>query len=260
MTKVSEIKFPRTRIATFDIGAMSRKRHTVAALIELDVTDARQNIRKVRQQGVQISFTAWLMKAIAEAIKAYPEVAAYLKGRRKILVFDDVNFSIVVEKEIRGKKVPIPLVIKGTNKKSAAAITEEIKAAKSKPMSDKEIVLHKKSKRLEKLYYFLPGFLRRLVWRFMLNHPKLAYKQMGNVVLTSIGMMGKINGWFIQTSIHPISFGISTITKKPRVIRNEILSREVLNMTVLMDHDVVDGAPMARFISHLSKIVEKGEV
>ncbi|MFP4547939.1 MAG: 2-oxo acid dehydrogenase subunit E2 [Fidelibacterota bacterium] len=260
MTKVSEIKFPRTRIATFDVGAISRKRHSVAALIEVDVTEARKNIRKARQEGAPISFTAWLMKTIATAIKAYPEVAAILKGKRKLLIFEDVNVSIVVEKEIKGKAVPIPLVIRETDKKSAADITGEIKAAKNKEMSDKDMVLHKKSKRLEKLYYFLPGFLRRLVWRFILNHPKLAYKQMGNVVLTSIGMMGNINGWFIQTSVHPISFGISTITKKPRVVKDEIVPREVLNMTVLMDHDVVDGGPMARFISYLSKIVEKGEV
>ena len=260
MTKVSEIKFPRSRIATFDIGAISRKRHSVAAVIEVDVTDARKNIRKARQDGAPISFTAWLMKAIATAIQAYPEVAASLKGRRKLLIFDDVNFSIVVEKEINGKAVPIPLVIEKTDKKSAAEITAEIKAAKNKKMSDKDMVLHKKSKRLESLYYGLPGFLRRLVWQFMLNHPKLAYGQMGNVVLTSIGMMGNINGWFIQTSVHPISFGISTITRKPRVVKDEIVPREILNMTVLMDHDVVDGAPMARFVSHLSKIIEKGEM
>lgn len=33
--------------------------------------------------------------------------------------------------------------------------------------------------------------------RDFLNHPRFAYKKMGNVVITSLGMTGKINGWFI---------------------------------------------------------------
>ncbi len=33
----------------------------------------------------------------------------------------------------------------------------------------------------------------------------------------------------------------------------------MLNITVLLDHDVVDGAQMARFISSLSDNIEKGK-
>jgi hypothetical protein len=71
-------------------------------------------------------------------------------------------------------------------------------------------------------------------------------------------MIGKINGWFIQTAVHPISFGIGSIIKKPIVVNDEIKIREVLNMTVLMDHDIIDGAPMARFIDKLTQNIENG--
>lgn len=81
---------------------------------------------------------------------------------------------------------------------------------------------------------------------------------MGNVAFTSIGMMGKINGWFIPISVHPICFGIGSIIKKPVVIDNRIEIREILHMSILLDHDVIDGAPMARFISDLSKNIEEG--
>jgi len=91
----------------------------------------------------------------------------------------------------------------------------------------------------------------------MLGNPRIAYKRMGNAVITSVGMMGKINGWFIHRSIHPISFGIGSIIKKPVVIDNEIKIREILNMTVLVDHDTVDGAPMVRFLNDLTKQIEK---
>lgn len=92
----------------------------------------------------------------------------------------------------------------------------------------------------------------------MLRHPKFAYRKMGNVAVTSVGMFGEINGWFIHTSVHPISFGIGSVIKKPVVIDNEIKIREVLNMTVLIDHDVIDGASMVRFISDLVKHIENG--
>ena len=81
---------------------------------------------------------------------------------------------------------------------------------------------------------------------------------MGNVAFTSIGMMGKVNGWFIPISVHPICFGVSSMIKKPAVIDDKIEIREMLNMTILLDHDVIDGAPMARFVSDLTKNVESG--
>lgn len=81
---------------------------------------------------------------------------------------------------------------------------------------------------------------------------------MGNVAITSLGMYGKINGWFLPISIHPICFGVGSIIKKPIVIKDKIEVREIMNITVLMDHDVIDGASMARFINELTKNIETG--
>jgi pyruvate/2-oxoglutarate dehydrogenase complex dihydrolipoamide acyltransferase (E2) component len=105
----------------------------------------------------------------------------------------------------------------------------------------------------------MPGFIRRAVWKFLLRNPKIAYKKMGNAVITSVGMIGKINGWFIHRSVHPISFGVGSVLKKAVVIEKEIKIREILNMTILVDHDVIDGAPMVRFLNNLTKSLESGE-
>ena len=83
---------------------------------------------------------------------------------------------------------------------------------------------------------------------------------MGSVAVTSVGMMGSINGWFIHKAVHPVSFGIGSILKKPVVYENEIRIREILNMTILVDHDVIDGAPMVRFLNDLTKCIENGEL
>jgi len=45
----------------------------------------------------------------------------------------------------------------------------------------------------------------------------------------------------------------------PAVVDDKIEIREILRMTILLDHDVMDGAPMARFKSDLTKNIERGE-
>jgi pyruvate/2-oxoglutarate dehydrogenase complex dihydrolipoamide acyltransferase (E2) component len=42
------------------------------------------------------------------------------------------------------------------------------------------------------------------------------------------------------------------------VINNEVNIRDILNMTVLVDHDLVDGAPMVRMLKDLTKYLETG--
>jgi len=250
--------FPKTRIATFDICSIGIQKHQVAAMIEIDVSESRERIKKLRNKTNRISFTAWLIKAISLTIKEHELAAGYLKGKSKVLVFNDINISLAVEKKLNGQKIPMPLIIEKANEKSIELITKQINDARDKELTNKDIVLHKRSSHLERLYYALPGFVRRFFWKYLLRHPRLAFKKMGNVSITSIGMIGNVSGWFIPISVHPICFGISNIARKPVVIEDKIEIREILNLTILIDHDVIDGSPMARFIRDLSSNIEKG--
>lgn len=256
-TNYSFRSFPKSRIATFDIYEVGTSKHHVSALLEFDVTDNRNRLKELRREGTNISFNAWLVKAISKTIESHPEAASYLYNKRKLIIFDDINVSFLIEKNIGDQKVPIPLVIEKANEKSAQEISDEINSAKEKSLSTDEIVVQKKSSIPEKLYYYLPGFIRRAVWRILLRNPRFAFNKMGNVVVTSVGMMGRINGWFIHKSVHPVSFGIGSVIRKPVVIKDEIKIREILNMTVLIDHDVIDGAEMVRFLNELTYFIEK---
>lgn len=260
-TKMEHFKtrqFPKSRLATIDICTIGRLKHHIPVMIELDVTDSRKKILAYRRAKGKISFTAWLIKAISLTIKENEAVAAMLNGKRKLVIFEDVNISVVVEKELNGQKVPIPLVIRKANERTIESITAQISEARNAAISEKDIVLHRKSSRMERFYYLLPTFVRVLFWRYLVKHPQFANRHMGNVAFTSIGMKGTINGWFIPISVHPVCFGISSVTRKPVVKGNELIIREILNMTILLDHDVIDGAPMARFISNLSRNIQEG--
>lgn len=250
---------PRSRIATFDIFAVGLRKHHIAAMLEFDVTESRVRLRNLRKNGITISFNAWLIKVIGDVLHKHSEASAYLFSKKKLIIFNDINISLIVEKKIGDAKVPIPLVIEKTNEKSPVEITKEIEKAKNQELTSDDIVLEKKSTTYERFYYHLPGFLRRLFWKILLMSPKAAFRTMGNAAVTSVGMMGRINGWFIHKSVHPISFGVGSILKKPVVFENEVKIREILNMTILVDHDVIDGAPMARFLDDLTNYIETGQ-
>lgn len=252
------LTFPKSRVATFDIGEIGSRKHHVAAMLEADVTCARDKIREMKKKGVHVSFNAWMVKVIAGTISEHKLVAAYLKGSRKAVVFDDVNISFLIEKEIHGQRMPIPLLIPKANNLNVVEITGLLEESVSKTLTGNDILISRKPTFPEKLYYHLPGFLRRVIWKFMLNRPGYIFNKMGNAAITSIGMFGKINGWFIPISVHPVCFGLGSVIKKPLVINDNIEIREVLNMTALFDHDVIDGAPAARFIRDLVKGIEKG--
>lgn len=252
-------EIPKSRIATFDVYEVGARKHHVSALLEFDVTETREKLKELKRSGTKVSFTSWILKVIGTTLDKHPEVAASIFSKRKLIVFKDINISIVVEKEINGQKVPIPMVIEKVNEKNLTQITNEIEKSKDREINEEDVILNKKSTFGERIYYRLPGFLRRLVWRYILSHPVFAYKKMGNVVVTSLGMIGRINGWFIHRSVHPISFGIGSVLPKPWVVDKEIRIRDILNMTVLIDHDVVDGAPMVRFLNDFTKSVESGE-
>lgn len=250
--------FPPSRIATFDVYSVGLTRHHISALLEFDVTDSRKKLRELKRAGRKVSFSGWIIHAISKAVELHPEAAAYLCSRKKLVTFGDIKVSMIVEKEVDGKKVPIPMIIEKANEKSTEEITREIEEAKDKVLSAHDIVLNEKPKFYDRLYYRLPGVLRRTFWRILLRNPEFAYRKMGNVVVTSPGMAGTIKGWFVHRTVHPLSFGIGSVLKKPVVVGNEVKVREILNMTVLVDHDVIDGAPMVRFLNDLTRFIESG--
>ena len=262
MKHIGEYKieeFPASRIGTFDIGAAGLKKHHIKALIELDVTDARKKINE-KKQTEKISFHSWLIKCISHAVEESDLIHGVRKGRKKAVVFQDVDISIIIEREVQGKKVPLPYVIRKSNEKSIEEIHQEIRAGQSQAISDEgDFVLgEKKNDFLMRIYYRLPGFLRHLLWARMLKSPFVMKENMGTVMVTTVGTAGRVNGWVIPVSVHPLCFAVGSIIKKPGVVNDRIEVREYLFITALVDHDVIDGAPAVRALSKLTRLVESG--
>ena len=253
--------FPASRQFTMDVGKLGLRKHHIKALIEVDVTDARDKFRQLRADtGEKVSFTAWLLKCIGTALDEHKQVHACRKGRNRLVVFESVDISTMVERKVDDTSVPLPMIIREVNDKQIAEITDEIAQARQQGIeSEQDYILGKEKPREPvKLYSLLPRPLRLLLWRIMLSNPHRLKKMMGTSIVTSVGMMGSVNGWFIPYGIHPVCFAVGSIVEKPGVVDGTVAIREFLPITILIDHDVVDGAPAARFVSHLTSLMEKG--
>jgi pyruvate/2-oxoglutarate dehydrogenase complex dihydrolipoamide acyltransferase (E2) component len=80
----------------------------------------------------------------------------------------------------------------------------------------------------------------------------------GTVSLTAVGMFGSGAGWGIPVTNHTLQITLGGIAEKPSFVNGQIENREYLCVTISLDHDIIDGAPAARFIQRLKELIESG--
>ena len=262
-----EREFLKARNAIVDTTRAGLRKHHIPILVELDVTEARARFRWFKETtGVSLSFTGWVVKCLGQAVSEHKEMHAMRKGRRNIIAFDDVDVSIAVEKASedardQAQTLPMPYVVRGAQRKSVTEIHEEIRAAVSqmeKGSSGLELRPH--LTRLQSFFFSLPSFLRDLIlWRRLLNDPFFAKRTMGTVTVTSVGMFARGDqagsSWGIPIGMTPLVVALGPVSTKPAVTKDGVGVREYIGVTILFDHDVVDGAPAARFVSRLGELV-----
>lgn len=243
-----------------DLGKVGRGKHHVKALLEVDVTEARAKIKQYRHEGQKISFTAWLIKVIADCAALHPPVCGYNHPRgSRVVVFKDVDACIVVEKEVNGVRVPLPYVIRQVDQKTYGQIHAEIETARSQSVVDEGnyVLGPRYSAAAMSWFVRLPQWLRLGLMRlFYFNNPGRMKSTMGTLMITTVGMVGHTRGWLIPYSMHPLCLAFGSLNEQPAVFHGEIKKREILHLTVLIDHDVIDGVPAARFVDDLVKKME----
>jgi pyruvate/2-oxoglutarate dehydrogenase complex dihydrolipoamide acyltransferase (E2) component len=252
-----QLNFPSFRNPTIDTMIWGKQRHHIPILLEIDVTEARSAIHDLKvKTGQGISFTGWIIKCLAQAVSEHQYVHAIRKGKRQLVIFDDVDVTIVIERTVAGEKLPMPYIIRKANEKTLTDIHTEIRAAQKSLVEIGTVQLGLTQARMTKIFAILPRFLRNLLfWRSLFNDPFLLKRTMGTVSITSIGMFGEGLSWGIPIGIHPLIIAVGGIAKRPGVINDQIVIREYVGMTVMFDHYVTDGAPVARFIKRLQELM-----
>lgn len=244
--------FPKIRRLMVDGGRMSRQKHIIHGLVEFDVTRARQAIREHKaRRGETLSFTAFVLACLGKAIGANKTMHACRNWRGQLVIFDDVDVSTLFEVEANGRKLIRPHIIRAVNRKTFQELHEEIRTFQAE---------HEASQEAQFIGWFvqLPGIIRRLFYGILFKNPKWLKEYFGTVIVTSIGMFGSGAGWGIPVPNHTLQITLGGIAEKPGVVENQIEIREYLCVTLSVDHDIVDGAPAARFTQRLKELVENG--
>ena len=253
------VELPPARRMMMSLLDLPGPMHCMYGLLEVDVTVARQSIAEHKARtGETLSFTGFLVFCLARAVDENKAVQAYLKGRKQLVMFDDVSVGLMVERKIGEKNALMGHLIQGANHETYLEIHQEIRSVQSEPVSPgRGMPTWFRSAML--LPWPLSGLLIAVFRMAVRRDPTITVSMAGTVGMTAVGMFGKgHSGWGIYSTAHSLELVVGSIAWKPAVVEGRIEPREILNLTVVFDHDVVDGAPAARFTRRLVELIESG--
>ncbi len=249
-TKYATLPFPKIRLGAIDLLNKGAQMHIIHGLLEVDVTRARQCIGDHRARtGETWSFTAFIATCLAKAVAENRMMQAYRDWRNRLILFDDVDINIMIERQAQGRAMGTPHILRSANRKTFLELHQEIRNAQSQDVAEHEF-------KGMGFYRGMPGWMRAFLWRLIGRMPHLWKKYGGTVGVTAVGMFGRGMGWGIPVCCNTLTLTLGGIAEKPGVVDGRIEVREYLSMTVSVDHDIIDGASASRFIAHLRQLVE----
>jgi pyruvate/2-oxoglutarate dehydrogenase complex dihydrolipoamide acyltransferase (E2) component len=250
-----EVPWPRIRELVVDVLTVAARTHTGYGLVEVDVTEplARISELKARTPG-SVSFTAYLPYCLGRAVAAHPDVQACRAGARRLALYDDVDVNTLLEKiKSDGTSVPVLHVVRDAGRKTLAEINDEVREAVRDDLYDHPAV------RRRRRILRLPRAARRLVWWWLRRDPVRRKRQYGTVSLSNIGAaLGVRPSWGLAPSILPCSVIVGGIFERVGWRDGQARPRQVMSVTVVVDHDLVDGMPGARFTETFADLLERG--
>lgn len=247
------LPFPRSRRIITDGGRLAARHHTVHALLTVDVTAARRAVRAERARtGKGLSLTAFLIGCIGRAVAEHPEVQAYRDWRSRLIVFDHVDVNTNIATEVEDQPLPVAHILRSVDRRTFHSIHAEIRRAQDRAPRGP-------AARFFTLFGWLPWFSRSIFYRTLFADPRVVRRTFGTVGVTAVGMFGRGAGWAIPFGIHTLDVALGSISEEPRLVDGRVEPRELLHVTLSADHDVVDGAPLAKFAERLRVRIERAE-
>ena len=253
------VDLPPARRMMINMLDLSQPKHSMYSLLEVDVTIARQFIAEHKARtGETLSFTGYLTFCLARAVDEDKTVQSSLKGYKQRVLFDDVDVGLMVERKIGDKYSLMGHVVRGANHKTYREIHREIRSAQSKPAPPgRGLASWFRSALL--LPWPLSKVIHALLRMAMRYDPTISTSMAGTVGISAVGMFGEgHSGWGLASLPYALGLIVGATAWKPAVIEGRIEPREILCLTMAFDHDVIDGAPAARFSRRLVELIESG--
>ncbi|NBJ70216.1 MULTISPECIES: dihydrolipoamide acetyltransferase family protein [Clostridia] len=192
--------------------------------VEVDVTDLvtyRNAIKddfKVKE-GYGLTFFAFFVKAVAQALKEFPQLNSTW-AEDKIIQRKDVNISIAVAKE---QELFVP-VIHHADDKSIKGIAKQIHELAVKARTGKLTADDMKD---------------------------------GTFTVNNTGSFGSIHSMGVINYPQAAILQVESIVKRPMIVNNMFAARDMVNLSLSLDHRILDGLICGQFLAHVKAILEQ---
>jgi pyruvate dehydrogenase E2 component (dihydrolipoamide acetyltransferase) len=197
----------------------------VSTVFEIDMTRVEQLRQKHRaafeERGVKLTYMAFILKAVVEALKAYPVLNASVDGD-SIVYHKAVNVGVAVALDW-GLIVP---VVHDADEKNVLGLARTV--------SDLAERARAKKLRVEEV-------------------------QGGTFTITNPGGFGSLFGTPIINQPQVAILDVGTIEKRPVVRDDAIAIRTMAYFCLTFDHRIVDGSDADRFMAHVKKTLQEFE-
>jgi len=213
----------RKRIAE-RLVASQRGTATLTTFNEVDMTRIlalRKSYQEVFQKkyGIKLGFMGFFIKAVIQAMRAYPRVGAQIDGGDMVF-YDHCHISIAVSTE-RGLIVP---VIRNADQKSIAELEKEV------------LYFAKKAREGNILPDDLMG---------------------GTFTISNGGVFGSLLSTPILNPPQSGILGMHKIEKRPVVVDNKITICPMIYLALSYDHRIIDGRESVGFLVTVKECIEE---
>jgi 2-oxoisovalerate dehydrogenase E2 component (dihydrolipoyl transacylase) len=222
-----DIEVPVTGVRKAIAANMLRSKHEAPhawTMIEVDATnlvDYRNSLKDEfkKKEGFNLTFFAFFVKAVAQALKEFPQINSMWAGD-KIIQKKDVNISIAVATD---DALFVP-VIKHADEKTIKGIAREI--------SELAVKVRTGKLRSEDM-------------------------QGGTFTVNNTGSFGSVQSMGIINYPQAAILQVESIVKRPVVMNNGMIAvRDMVNLCMSLDHRVLDGLICGRFLQRVKEIIE----
>ena len=242
-------RLSRARLALAAGQDLAVRRHLMYALVEADLTVPRRLMREhAERTGERLSLTAYVVSCLAGVLSEFPELNALRRGR-SLVFLDEVVIEVLLERTIGGQAAVGYLPIRRATAKSFREVHDEIRAGQQ---SRAETIAGQRW--LERV----PTVAMPLLIRAMGRSVRWALR-LGVVGVNNLGMGTRAAGWGLAPGAGTLAVTIGGISTRPRLVAGQLVDQEIAHLTLTFDHDVIDGAPAARFATRLLEVLADGE-
>jgi pyruvate/2-oxoglutarate dehydrogenase complex dihydrolipoamide acyltransferase (E2) component len=240
-------------IAEYEI----RPANAVTFLSDVDLTDV-ERVRAQRTGGRAPSYTAFVVKAVALALRDFPYANRRVCRRPwlpfsgpRLQRFHHSDVAVACERDIPGaESIAFLDILRDADQLSLIEITEALHN-----LTVCDVSTNKQWREFSTLVRRLPSWLSTLLIRLPCRVPSLWDKYRGGAVLVSSPAKYGVDV-IAGTWTHPLGVSFGVVKLRPVVRGEMIVACSTFTLTLSFDRRVMAGAQAARFFKRIVELLE----